>query len=92
MLDDYKVEQPIVYKILKNVIDNDKLSHAYIFETNGYENIDNFVIAFVKAILCPNHSNISGIKCECDICKQIEQNEFIEFKKIDVDGNTIKKK
>ena len=36
MLDDFKEEQNIVYKILINQLKNNKYSHAYLFETNGY--------------------------------------------------------
>ena len=38
MLDEYEVEQSKVVKILKNSILKDKISHAYLFETNGYKN------------------------------------------------------
>ena len=91
MLEEFENEQPIAYRILKNAIDNNKISHAYIFETNGYKNINKLTLAFVKSILCPNHNNINGKKCDCDICKQIDEGEFLELKIIDVDGNTIKK-
>lgn len=91
MLDDYKTDQPIIYRIIKNSVDNDRLSHAYIIETNGYNKSFDFVLSMVKCIICPNKkSNNDGCK-ECSICKKIDNNEFIELKVIEADGQWIKK-
>ena len=38
MLDEFVIEQEKVTKILKNSILKNKLSHAYLFEVNGYNN------------------------------------------------------
>lgn len=91
MLEEYKNEQPVAYKVLKNAIATNKISHAYIFETNGYKNKNEFSLAFAKALLCPNHGQIQNEKCTCNVCTQIDNNEFLELKIIDVDGNIIKK-
>ena len=91
MLDDFSLEQNIVYKTLINSIKNDKLSHAYLIETNGYPNALDLAIAFSKYLLCPNHySNNKNCK-DCTQCIAIDKNEFIELKIIDPDGQWIKK-
>ncbi len=91
MLIDYKEEQPITYQILKNTIENNKTSHAYLFETNGYYNSIPLVFSFVKSLLCPN-KNIDNSGCEeCQICKMIDSDNFPEVKVIKPDGLWIKK-
>lgn len=91
MLDDYIVEQEKVVKILKNSIQKNKVSHAYLFETNGYKNQKELALAFAKMLLCPyNYSN--NKKCvNCTQCKNIDKNIFSEIKIIDSDGLWIKK-
>lgn len=91
MLDDYEVEQPIIYKILKNSIKKNKFSHAYLFELNGYSNGFDFALAFAKILLCPNNYS-NSLKCNgCMQCHNIDTNNFIELKIIDTDGQWIKK-
>ena len=91
MLDDFSLEQQIVYKILINSVKNNKASHAYIIETNGYPKSLDLALAFAKYLLCPNgYSNDK--KCgDCHQCKNIDKNEFIELKIIEPDGQWIKK-
>lgn len=91
MLDDYIVEQEKVVKILKNSIQKNKVSHAYLFETNCYKNQKELALAFAKMLLCPyNYSN--NKKCvNCTQCKNIDKNIFPEIKIIDTDGLWIKK-
>ncbi len=36
MLDIFKEEQPLFYEEITNSINNDKISHAFLIETNGY--------------------------------------------------------
>lgn len=91
MLDDYKNNQEKVYKILKNSVLKDKLSHAYLFETNGNKKAYDMALSFAKYILCPyNYSNNS--KCvKCTQCVKIDKNIFSELKIIEPDGLWIKK-
>ena len=85
----YKIEQPIAYQILSNSINSNKFFHAYLFEKNDYENYYNFIIEFVKNVICPNIKNKDCIKC--NICNSIDKNEYIELKVINPDGQWIKK-
>lgn len=87
MLDKYKYEQPIMYKILSNAIKNDKLSHAYLFETNNNSNSLDIIYSFVKEIMCPR-----DISCDkCSICSRIDNGNYLELKVINPDGMQIKK-
>ena len=52
MLEGYKDGQPVVYSMLMNAINNGKLSHAYIFDSNGNSDVFDIVLSFVKMILC----------------------------------------
>ena len=91
MLDDYQKEQPIIYKILKNQVKNDKNTHAYLFETNGYHHSQKFIQAFVKSLLCPNkYLNKNNCK-DCHQCEVIDSGNFPELKVINPDGLWIKK-
>lgn len=91
MLDEYKNIQPIVYKILKNAINKDKYSHAYLFETGGFYDSFNLIFSFVKAIECPNKYTNKENCGNCHICDIIESGNFPEIKIINPDGMWIKK-
>ena len=91
MLEDYKILQPIVYKILKNSIKKKRNLHAYLFETRDKENGLKMALAFSKYLLCPsNYSNNSNCG-ECNQCQVIDYNNFTEIKIINPDGMWIKK-
>ena len=91
MLDDYRLNQPVVYKTLINSVKKNKFSHAYLFETHGYSKSLDLVLSFVKYILCPN--NYSNNECcnGCNQCKNIDEFNYIELKIIKPDGLWIKK-
>jgi len=91
MLDDYKTEQRIAYQTIINSIKSNKISHAYIIESNGYSKAYNFALAIAKYIFCPNfYSN--NDKCnKCFQCQNIDNNDFLELKIIDPSGMWIKK-
>lgn len=89
MLNLYKDEQPIVYKILSKAVLNDKLSHAYIFETRGYFKALDLAKAFVSLIECS--SGLDDACGTCDTCIQIKSDCFLDLKIIDPVGLNIKK-
>lgn len=91
MLDDYRQEQPIAYKILINSIKKNRCSHAYLFETKHYPNKNEFVLAFAKYLLCPNHYSNQEHCGDCTQCKRIDDGNFTEIKIIEPDGSWIKK-
>ena len=87
LLSKYEKDQPIASKTLVQAILNNKISHAYLFETNEYYDSKNFIISFVKDIICNN----SDDNLKDNICKQIDNNECIELKIINSSGLQIKK-
>lgn len=91
MLDDYKNKQSKCYKILNNSLINNRCSHAYLFETNGYDDYEKFVLSFAKSLLCPfNYTNFD--KCNnCHQCENIDKNIYSELKIINPEGMWIKK-
>lgn len=91
MLDDFSIEQNIVYKTLINSVKNNKSSHAYLIETNGYSKGLDLGIAFAKYLLCPNSYSNSNNCGNCSQCINIDKNEFIELKIIEPEGQWIKK-
>lgn len=91
MLDDYQISQPIAYRILKKAVTTGEYSHAYMFETNGFYDSFNFIMAFVKSLLCPN-KNLNKLNCiDCHQCEVIDAGNFPEIKIINPDGLWIKK-
>lgn len=91
MLDDFSLEQNIVYKTLINSVKNNKYSHAYLIETNGYSKGLDLALAFTKYLLCPNSYSNNNNCGNCSQCMKIDKNEFIELKIIDSEGQWIKK-
>lgn len=87
MLEKYKDSQNVVYSLLKNAINNDKLSHAYLFDANNNPYAMDIILSFVKEIFCLNkNSEEKEI-----ICKRIDDGNFLELKIINPDGLVIKK-
>lgn len=91
MLDNYQEKQNIVYKILKNALVKDKISHAYLFETNGSNDAKEMIISFAKSLLCPYKYTNNNNCVNCTQCSNIDKNCFLEFKIIRPDGMWIKK-
>lgn len=88
MFEEYENKQPIAYKVLKKFIDKNEYNHAYLIETNGYEDSFDFVISFVKEIFLRNCNN----EYDYDhICDMINENNYPELRIINPDGLWIKK-
>lgn len=88
MLESYKDGQPTVYNMLMNAINNNKLSHAYIFDSNGNSDVFDIVLSFVKMILCKEISDENEIST---LCKRIDDGNYLDVKVIEPDGMWIKK-
>ena len=91
MLDDYKDSQKIIYQTIINSVKKNKLSHAYLIELTDSNNGLDFALAISKFLLCPNHYSNSDNCNGCNICHQVDDNNYIELKVIRPDGNYIKK-
>lgn len=91
MLDNYKEKQPIVYKMMKNTILNQKLSHAYLLNTKNCSYGNELALSFVKYLLCPlNKTNLENCG-KCTQCQKIDDFNYTELKIIDPEGIWIKK-
>lgn len=87
MLDKYKSGQPILYNVLMNAILNNKLSHAYLFDSNGNPETMDIILSFVKMIVCLNKSDEDTI----NICKRVDNGNYLDIKIIESNGIWIKK-
>lgn len=86
MLNKFKEEQFVAYSLLTNAIKSDKLSHAYLFDANHYDDSYNFILSFVKEIICGQvHEE------DCMLCRRINNNNYPELKIIESESNIIKK-
>lgn len=83
MFSDYEVKQPLFYNYMKKTIDNNRLSHAYLIETNGVDYAGDLIISLVKEILCSNN--------DLDVGLLINQGSYPDFKIIESDNKNIKK-
>lgn len=88
MLEKYRDGQTIVYNTLLNSIKNNKLSHAYLFDSNGNSDVNDIVISFVKMILCNDENDSNVID---NICRRIDDGNYLDVKIIEPDGLWIKK-
>ena len=91
MLDNYKDKQDLIYNLIIRAINNNKISHAYLIESNKNIMVDDFVLAIIKTIVCPNHYTNSTLCNDCHLCDRIDDGNFTELKIIEPDGLWIKK-
>lgn len=78
--------QDVIVKTLKNVIKNDKLSHAYLFTGPRGTGKTSSAKLFAKAINCLN--NKDGDACnECENCKTFNNNSNPDIIEIDAASN-----
>jgi len=83
---DEVVGQNPIIKTIKNIIKNNKISHAYLF--NGPRGTGKTSVAklVAKTVNCINQE--SGNCCnKCDICKYIDNNESTDVIEIDAASN-----
>lgn len=91
MFEKYKNSQEIAIKTLTNSIEKNKLSHAYLFETNNNVESLNFILDFIKYILCEESRQAGHDEKACHICSAINTNNYLELKIINPSTMQIKK-
>ena len=91
MLDEFKDSQKIAYELLTRTVKRNKISHAYLIDGNNNELAFDFVMSFVKMLVCDyNYTNYD--KCNnCNKCKRIDDGNYTEVKIIETEGLVIKK-
>lgn len=89
MLEDYKEKQPLFYNQVSKIIKSDKISHAYLIETNDCPYGFDIAMSLSKSFLCQkkNNSHCSS----CNICLNIDTNNYPDLKIIEADSKMIKK-
>lgn len=90
MLQLYQNEQNIIYNTLNHQIKNNRISHAYLFDISNYDKGYEFVIEFIKNILC-HDANSDKHDNNCPICNAIESGNYPDLVIINPDGQWIKK-
>ena len=82
------------YNIIDKIIKHNKVSHAYLIEVDNYDEDYQCVLNFVKLILCSREDKGSFcLDCsQCNVCKMIDSNNYVDLKVIEPDGTMIKKK
>lgn len=78
---------------IEQIMQADRLSHAYLIELGDFSLEFPFVLMFVKMILCPAKIyQYHQLNCDkCNICHQIDENCFPDLQIVETDGNQIKK-
>lgn len=80
--------QAKLFESFLRVVDNNKLSHAYLFDVNNNGDYFQIIVNLCKMIFCENDKYFCN---NCNICKRIEHNNFPDLKIIRPDGAYIKK-
>ena len=87
MLDLFKDKQSLFVEEISNSIKNNKITHAYLIETNDYPESNELILEFVKELfrIYMDENEFSKID------NLIENNTFSDFIVIEPDGSWIKK-
>lgn len=87
MFVDYKEKQNAFYNMMLTTVKNNKISHAYLIETNGVSYANDLAISLAKFFLCNN-----SFSCDdCDLCRNFDINNYPDIKIIETDSKIIKK-
>ena len=93
MMDNLTEIQKRFVDYIEKIMNSNKLSHAYLIETEDTSLEFPLILMFVKLILCPkNFVECKMLNCgQCNNCKLIDSNNFPDFEVIEADGAQIKK-
>jgi len=81
--------QPIVYQTLKKALEEDKLSHAYLFHGASGTMKREAAILLAQSLVCTERNPFA---CEvCDTCVRILNNQYADIIFLDGSKNSIKK-
>lgn len=91
MLELYKDKQSLFYEEVMNIVKNKKINHAYLIETNGYNDKDNLILSFIKMLFSYTSYNSEEEFLNSNVSNLIDQNIFSDLMIIEPDGSFIKK-
>ncbi|KRQ86221.1 DNA polymerase III subunit tau [Caloramator mitchellensis] len=83
---DEVVGQEAIVKTLKNQINTNRISHAYLFSGTRGTGKTSTARIFAKAINCLNPQDANPCN-ECEICKEINKGTFLDFVELDAASN-----
>ena len=89
-MDNLSVVKKNYIDYINKIIENNKVSHAYLIEINDYDTDKKYIFDFIKMILC----NVTYEKLEKEnnnIINLIDNNDYPDIKVIEPEGATIKK-
>jgi DNA polymerase III, gamma/tau subunits len=90
MLTNFKETQPVAYRMLKNSLQSEKTSHAYLLAGDKSSNKSEIAILLAQSIVC--ETKVDGYGCgKCNTCLRIENGQYADFIYIDGKKETIKK-
>jgi len=82
-------KQPVASKILRNSLQKDRISHAYLLQGGRGTGKKSLATLFAKTLFCTNKVGISP--CEtCHVCKRISSHNHPDVHWIEPDGQSIK--
>ena len=87
MLKEFKDSQNLAYNILNNAISSNKISHAYLIVSNKNPDTMKLILSFAKIIICKDYAEEE----RKNICRRIDDGNYLDIKIIDSDGIWIKK-
>ena len=88
-MDNISVVKKNYIDYINKIIENNKVSHAYLIELNNYEEDMKYIYDFIKMILC--NIEYSDLDKENNIEKLIDDDNYPDIKIIEPEGSTIKK-
>lgn len=80
---DLSVAKNRYYNLINSIVNNNKISHAYLIEVDNYDTDYKCIMDFVKMIIC--NSNDAAVN------DMIDSGNYPDLKIIEPDGNSIKK-
>lgn len=91
-MDKLCLEQNNFIKYVNNIVKYNKISHAYLIETDDFDYNCDIIYSFIKMILCSLGHNSSNLNCnKCNICNLVDNNSYPDLNIISPDGKFIKK-
>ena len=83
------LQQPVVYKTLRNALKNDRLSHCYLFSGQKATMTREAAILLAQSIVCENRQDYLACEC-CNSCIRIAEGNYADVIFLDGSQSSIK--